>query len=65
MAEKTIRQIGDFVLCEWDKGKLTKHKITGRKSGVSQSGVMYRVDPPLRLCGSTDWIDSDWFCDPA
>lgn len=65
MAEETIREIGDFVLCEWDEGKLTKHKITDKKHGASQSGVMYRVSPALRLSSENHWIDSDWFFDPA
>lgn len=63
--EKTERKIGDSVLCEWDEGKLTRHTITDKKTGVSQSGIMYRVTPPLRLADKSDWIDSDWFHDPA
>ena len=63
MPENKTRSIGDFVLCEWDKGKITSHRITNKKNGLSQSGVMYQVDPPVRLSGSTAWIDSDWFYD--
>ena len=63
MLEKTDRKIGDDVLCEWDSGVITRHTIADKKTGVSQSGVMYRVNPALRRTSNADWIDSEWFFD--
>ncbi len=59
---------GDRVSIDWElNGRETTYTITARMvcngpgEQKCQSGVMFRVQPPLRLRGPDDWIDSDWF----
>lgn len=54
--------VGATVTCQWDKGKITVHKIKAiQERAVSQSSIMYQVDPAPRLCGKDDWLDEAWF----
>lgn len=36
-------------------------RCADRTQGCSQSGVLYRVDPPLRDGKPNTWYDADWF----
>lgn len=58
-------QPGAEVVVDWNlNGKLTQHKIVDRRDSVlSQSGVLFRVDPPVHkyLREDENWIDADWF----
>ncbi len=47
-------------------GKLTIHCIVERRwvGGVSQSGIVFRLDPPIASSKTEDeWVDADW-CAP-
>jgi hypothetical protein len=54
-------KVGDSVYTTFYHGHITKHMIITCQTGVCQSGVMYRVDPPLPRCVADDWIDEGWF----
>jgi len=56
-------KVGDKVYTHWDNAK-TEHEVVvvDYNSKISsQTGVMVRVKPALRLLASQDWIDSAWF----
>lgn len=44
-------------------GVLTTHRIVGRRwVQKSQSGVLFRLEPPIAALGGPDaWVDADWF----
>jgi len=56
-------QPGDFALIDWDcDGRFKKVRIIERFEGPgSQSGVMFKVAPPPRLCTRDSKLDSYWF----
>lgn len=54
-------QVGAAVVTDFS-GKLSQHKITERKEGTSQSGIMFRVIPCVKGSGGKmQWLDADWF----
>lgn len=64
--ENRSLKIGDKAKTMYNEGRFpTVVTITGRcadgTQGCSQSGVLYRVDPPLRGGNSNTWYDADWF----
>lgn len=44
-------------------GVITEHRIVERRwGGNSQSGILFRLDPPIPAGGVLDaWVDADWF----
>ena len=59
-------QIGDEALTDYNgPGPLVKVRIIDRDClrtyGHSQSGILFRVAPPLRNGTSASWYDADWF----
>ena len=56
-------EIGDMVMTDFNKtGHFTAPKITDVSTdNMCQTGVSYRVMPPLRNCTSQSWIDEAWF----
>lgn len=56
-------KVGDRVKTDYDKkhSGITEHVIVGKKKMLSQSGIGFQVDPPLRRRRHDTWIDADWF----
>lgn len=58
-------QAGDYALTDFNGKGLTRVRIVqrgGRRDyGHSQSGILFRVDPPLKGGDSMTWYDADWF----
>lgn len=53
-------QAGTIVTTSYS-GRITRHKIVSRtEKWPCDSGVMFRVDPPVPKSGG-GWIDSSWF----
>jgi hypothetical protein len=58
-------QPGDEALTDFNGHGLTLVIIAARRDGTrTQSGICYRVRPPLKGGDSSTWYDADWF-DPA
>jgi hypothetical protein len=59
-------KIGDYAVTDYNgPGPLTRVRIVGRVDGArTQSGIIYRVDPPLKNGTAASWYDADWF-EPA
>lgn len=57
--------IGDRVCAYYARPRKTWHTIVAvdaeRRNGNCQSGVMYKVKPPMEKGRDDAWIDSDWF----
>lgn len=65
LASRNLK-VGDFALTDFNgDGKLTRVQIIARddkrEHGNSGSGVMYRVEPPLKHGSGLTWYDSAWF----
>lgn len=62
-----LLQPGDIALTDYNAthSALVSVRIVERDDlglhGHSQSGILYRVDPPLRHGTSDTWYDADWF----
>ncbi len=56
-------QPGDWALTDFSRGT-TRVQIVARKTGASQSGIQFQVQPALNGCHPRDWFDADWF-EPA
>lgn len=55
-------QVGDKAVTDFNGKGLTTVVITDRNDNASsQSGVSFRVDPPLKGGDGWTWYDSDWF----
>lgn len=62
-------QPGDDALTDFNgRGTLVRVRIVERddqrRHGHSQSGIMFRVHPPLKYGTAASWYDADWF-EPA
>lgn len=56
--------VGARVTTDFSK-RITTHTIITRMApATSQSGVLYKVSPPVPGAGDDAWIDADWF-EPA
>lgn len=62
-------RVGDEAETDYP-GWYTRVKIRARREGVSQSGILFQTDPPLREWhdlsnpydeGPDSWYDADWF----
>ena len=60
-------RVGQDALTRYN-GPLTRVTIIEidytHRHGHSQSGIMFRVDPPLKHGDAQTWYDADWF-EPA
>ncbi len=57
-------QVGDEAVTDYKRG-ITVVRIIGRVVGTkSQSGICFRVSPPLEKYDPGAWYDADWF-EPA
>ena len=61
-----LLQPGDRATTDYSgRGRTTTHTIVDRSDtrehGPSQSGIMFRVTPPVRGSCAHHWIDADWF----
>jgi len=56
-------QPGDQALSDFNRlGHLELFKILDRKTGTSQSGILFKAHPPMRNhADEYHWIDADWF----
>lgn len=59
-------QPGDEALTDYNgPGPLARVRIVERDDtrthGHSQSGILFRVSPPLKHGTATTWYDADWF----
>lgn len=55
-------QVGDAARTDFNRGQVTPVTITARKElAFSQSGVMFRVSPPLHGGDLDSWYDAGWF----
>ena len=57
---------GDMAQTDYNgEGRIVRVRIVERdetrRHGVSQSGILFRVDPPLQHGTSWSWYDADWF----
>ena len=59
-----LLQIGDSAKTDyngsWSAVSIIDRDDT-RKRGHSQSGILFRVNPPLRNGTAQSWYDADWF----
>lgn len=57
--------VGDIVSTDFAYGAAlarTVHRVVARRDGVSQTGVVYRVSPPVpKSGGPMAWLDEAWF----
>ena len=59
-------QPGDYATTDYEigyanAGPLKTVRIVERTEGKSQTGVLYRVTPPLRGNSADGWFDAAWF----
>jgi hypothetical protein len=58
-------QVGDSATTDYDDRGPAHVRIVersdDRRHGHSQSGIMFRVHPTLRLGNAGSWYDADWF----
>lgn len=68
MSRGRLLQPGDDAVTDFNgPGPLAKVRITARIDSstngrvISQSGIMFQVDPPLKNGTLQTWYDADWF----
>ena len=62
MKEGRLLKVGDKALTDFNGKGMTVVTITSRHEGTrSQSGICYKVDPPLKGGSEESLYDADWF----
>ena len=61
-------RVGQDALTDYNGSGMTRVEIVEadytRRHGHSQSGILFRVAPPLKNGTTQSWYDADWF-EPA
>lgn len=62
MSRGRTLQPGENAMTDFNGKGFTKVTIIERKSPASsQSGILFRVEPPLKGGDRETWYDADWF----